>query len=126
MVITALGAFSLHYVPFDLNPLHLQNPSAESVVWEYKLIQDSKYSTSYGAVATASLQELAARTEALKRLPTVSHVESVLSFLPHQVEAKRPILAQMLPVLNAINFPRAPAGAPDPQALADDLEPHQF
>ena len=110
VVITALGGLSLHYVPFDLNPLHLQNPTAESVVWEYKLIQDSKYSTSYGALATASLEELAARSEALKRLPTVSHVESVLSFLPQQVEAKRPILAQMLPVLNAINFPRAPAG----------------
>ena len=46
LFITALGGLSLHYVPFDLNPLHLQNPSAESVVWEYKLIQDSKYSTS--------------------------------------------------------------------------------
>ena len=89
VVITALGGLSLHYVPFDLNPLHLQNPTAESVVWEYKLIEDSKYSTSYGALATASLEELAARTEALKRLPTVSHVESVLSFLPQQVEAKR-------------------------------------
>jgi len=89
VLITALGGLSLYYVPFDLNPLHLQNPSAESVVWEYKLIEDSKYSTSYGALATSSLQELEARTEALKRLPTVSHVESVLSFLPQQVEAKR-------------------------------------
>ncbi|MDP2045787.1 MAG: MMPL family transporter, partial [Deltaproteobacteria bacterium] len=96
VLITALGGLSLYYVPFDLNPLHLQNPSAESVVWEYKLIEDSKYSTSYGALTTSSLRELEARTEALKRLPTVSHVESVLSFLPQQVEAKRPMLAQML------------------------------
>ena len=126
LLITALGGLSLHYVPFDLNPLHLQNPSAESVVWEYKLIQDSKYSTSYGALATASLEELVARSEALKRLPTVSHVESVLSFLPQQVEAKRPILAQMLPVLNAINFPRAPAGPAEPQALAEILSRINF
>jgi hopanoid biosynthesis associated RND transporter like protein HpnN len=118
LVVTALGGLCLHYVPFDLNPLHLQNPTAESVVWEYKLIQDSKYSTSYGALATASVEELASRTEALKRLPTVSHVESVLSFLPQQVAAKRPLLRQMLPVLNAINFPRAPAGSPEPQELA--------
>jgi predicted RND superfamily exporter protein len=105
-------------VPFDLNPLHLQNPHTESVVWEYKLIQDSKYSTSYGALATASLKELKARTEALKRLPTVSHVESVLSFLPHRVTEKRQILKEMLPTLNAINFPGAPAGPSDPQELA--------
>jgi hopanoid biosynthesis associated RND transporter like protein HpnN len=121
LLVTALGGLCLHYVPFDLNPLHLQNPSAESVVWEYKLIQDSKYSTSYGALATASVEELTARSEALKRLPTVSHVESVLSFLPQQVEAKRLILAQMLPVLNAINFPRAPVGPAEPQTLADIL-----
>ena len=126
MLITALGGLSLHYVPFDLNPLHLQNPTAESVVWEYKLIQDSKYSTSYGALATASLEELAARSEALKRLPTVSHVESILSFLPQQVEAKRPILREMQPVLNAINFPRAPAGAPEPQELAAILSRINF
>ncbi|MDO9532097.1 MAG: MMPL family transporter [Deltaproteobacteria bacterium] len=126
VLVTALGGLSLYFVPFDLNPLHLQNPSAESVVWEYKLIQDSKYSTSYGALATASLEELAARSEALKRLPTVSHVESVLSFLPQQVEAKRPILAQMQPVLSAINFPRDPVEPVEPQALADILSRINF
>ena len=126
LLVTALGGVSLHYVPFDLNPLHLQNPTAESVVWEYKLIQDSKYSTSYGALATASLKELTARSEAMKRLPTVSHVESVLSFLPQQVAEKRLILRQMLPVLNAINFPRAPAGRPEPQELAAILSRINF
>ncbi len=126
VLITALGGLSMHYVPFDLNPLHLQNPTAESVVWEYKLIQDSKYSTSYGAVATASLKELTARSEALKRLPTVSHVESILSFLPHQVEAKRLLLKEMQPILAAIKFPRAPAGAPEPRELAAILSRINF
>jgi uncharacterized protein len=126
VVITVLGGFSLHYVPFDLNPLHLQNPTAESVVWEYKLIQDSKYSTSYGALATASLEELAARSDALKRLTAVSHVESILSFLPQQVEAKRLLLREMQPVLNAINFPRTPAGRTEPQELAAILSRINF
>jgi hopanoid biosynthesis associated RND transporter like protein HpnN len=126
VLITVLGGFSLHYVPFDLNPLHLQNPSTESVVWEYKLIEDSKYSTSYGAVATSSLKELKARTDALKNLPTVSHVESVLSFIPQQVTAKRPILKEILPVISAINFPAAPAGPSDPQALAGILSRINF
>jgi len=126
LVITVLGIVSLHYVPFDLNPLHLQNPHTESVVWEYKLIQDSKYSTSYGAMATASLQELKARTEALKSLPTVSHVESILSFLPRRVTEKRQILREILPTLNVINFPRAPAGPSDPQELVAILSRINF
>ncbi len=126
VAVVALGGVSLHAVKFDLNPLHLQNPDTESVVWEYKLIEDSKYSTSYGALATASLEELTARSEALKRLPTVSHVESVLSFLPQQVEAKRLLLAEMQPVLNAISFPRAPAGPAEPQTLAAILSRINF
>jgi hopanoid biosynthesis associated RND transporter like protein HpnN len=126
LVITALGAIGLHYVPFDLNPLHLQNPHTESVVWEYKLIQDSKYSTSYGALATATLKELEARTEALKKLPTVSHVESIRSFLPHRVTAKRQILREMLPTLQAIHFSGAPAGPSDPRELAAILSRINF
>jgi uncharacterized protein len=121
VLVTALGALSLHYVPFDLNPLHLQNPLAESVVWEYKLIESSKYSTSYGAMASASLQELKVRTEALKKLPTVSHVESILSFLPRQVTEKRRILQQLLPITQDIKFPAVPGGSVDPQALASIL-----
>lgn len=126
LIITALGGVSLWHVPFDLNPLHLQNQRTESVVWEYKLLEDSKYSTSYGALATASLKELETRIEALKKLPTVSHVESVLSFLPSQEEQKRAILKEFEPVLSSINFPRAPAGASSPQDVAGILSRINF
>ncbi|MEJ2672763.1 MAG: MMPL family transporter, partial [Deltaproteobacteria bacterium] len=126
VLITGLGGLSLHYVPFDLNPLHLQNPSTESVVWEYKLIKGSKYSTSYGALATVSLKKLEARTKALKNLPTVSHVESVLSFLPRHVAQKRQILKEMLPVVRPINFPAAPAQSSNPQQLASILSRINF
>ncbi len=126
VLITVLGGVALHFVPFDLNPLHLQNPHTESVVWEYKLIKDSKYSTSYGAVATASLKKLKARAEALKKLPTVSHVESVLSFLPQKVDKKRQILKAMLPVVSRIHFPAAKAAPSDPRALAEILSRINF
>jgi hypothetical protein len=117
-LIIILGTVSLFYVPFDLNPLHLQNQGTESVVWENNLLKESKYSTSYGALATASLSELQARTETLKQLPTVSHVESVLSFLPSRPQEKRPLLEEMKPVLAAVHFPRTPAAPSDPQELA--------
>jgi predicted RND superfamily exporter protein len=126
VLITGLGGFALHYVPFDLNPLHLQNPHTESVVWEYKLIKGSKYSTSYGAVATASLKKLKARAEALEKLPTVSHVESVLSFLPQEIAKKRQILKAMLPVVSRINFPAAKTDPSDPRALAEILSRINF
>ena len=96
------------------------------MVWEYKLIQDSKYSTSYGAVATSSLEELEARCEALKQLPTVSHVESILSFLPAEVNVKRPLLEELQPVLSSIKFPKAPASPSGPAEMAAILSRINF
>jgi uncharacterized protein len=126
LAVTLLGVFSWRHVAFDLNPLHLQNPHTESVVWENKLIEDSKYSTSYGALATASLQELEYRIQALKKLDTVSHVESVLSFLPADVEQKRPILEEMRPILSMVTFPLTGADPADPQELAGILSRINF
>ena len=87
-LILVLGIIGLLRVQFDLNPLHLQNPRVDSVVWEMRLLEESKYSTSFGAMTAASLQDLEAKTAALKKLPTISHVESVLSFLPADVREK--------------------------------------
>lgn len=118
VVIAALGGLSLFKVSFDLNPLHLQHQKTESVVWEYKLLKGSQYSTSYGAMATASLAELESRSQALKKLPTVSHVESIQSFLPTEVEAKRRLLEELQPVLAQANFAAAPPTPALPQKLA--------
>ncbi len=127
LAIVVMGAFAAwRFVPFDLNPLHLQNQRVESVVWEYKLIQDSKYSTSYGAVATSSLDELQDRIAALKKLPTVSHVESILSFLPSEVDAKRPLLEKLRPVLSSIKFSKEPTSVSGPAELAAILSRINF
>jgi len=120
LLLTALGGVSLLFVKFDLNPLHLQNPKTESVVWEMKLLKDSRYSTAYGALTADSLEELKAKKAALKKLPTVSHVESILSFFPENAEAKKKQLAELAPIFRKISFPATPVYS-DPQALAEVL-----
>ncbi len=117
-LLTALGGVSLLFVKFDLNPLHLQNQETESVIWEMKLFKDSRYSTAYGAITVNSLEELKAKSAALKKLPTVSHVESILSFLPDQAEAKRGQLAELTPIVQQVSFAPAPARSANPQDLA--------
>ena len=121
LIVTVLGGISLFHVPFDLNPLHLQNPATESVVWEQKLIRESKYSTSYGAMVVSRTEDLPRLTEALKNLDTVSHVESILSFLPTQVESKQRLLAELKPLVTGISFAAAPPTPSDPQELASIL-----
>jgi uncharacterized protein len=107
-LIIVLGGVSLPHVPFDLNPLNLQNKETESVVWELKLIEGSRYSVAYGTMMASSLDELPVKVGALKKLQTVSHVESILSFLPKEVETKRPLLEELRPVVTKYEFPAAP------------------
>jgi len=121
VIVTILGGISLFHVPFDLNPLHLQNPATESVVWEQKLIRESKYSTSYGAMVVSGIKDLPRLTEALKKLDSVSHVESILSFLPTQVESKQRLLAELKPLVTGISLAAAPPTPSDPQELASIL-----
>jgi hopanoid biosynthesis associated RND transporter like protein HpnN len=125
-LIIGLGVWGLHRVHFDLNPLHLQNPRVQSVVWEMRLLEESKYSTAFGALTADSLRELEAKTAALKRLDTVSHVESVLSFMPARVEEKRPILEALEPLVAAVKFPLGPAGSSSPRDLAGILSRINF
>ncbi len=116
--VLALGGYSLSHVAFDLNPLHLQNQDTESVAWEMKLLKESRYSTAYGAMTADSLPELEAKSQALKKLATVSHVESALSFLPSDVEAKRHLLQELEPLFSQIKFPDAPSSPSSSQELA--------
>jgi hopanoid biosynthesis associated RND transporter like protein HpnN len=120
-VVIGLGIFSLYHVRFDLNPLHLQNPNSQSVVWEMKLLRESRYSTTFGSLSASSIGELKAKSAALEKLPTVAHVESVLSFLPDHVQEKRPIIKAMDPVLTRINFPAMISAFSNPKDMADIL-----
>jgi hopanoid biosynthesis associated RND transporter like protein HpnN len=86
-------------VRFDLNMLRLQSKRAESVIWEKKLVGDSKRPSMYGVVLARSLEEVQKKTAALEVLPTVSEVQSVKSLLPLEQKEKIDLLRQMRPLL---------------------------
>ncbi|MFP3867649.1 MAG: MMPL family transporter [Desulfobacteraceae bacterium] len=121
LVLFALGGFSVFHVPFDLNPLNLQNPDTESVVWEHKLLEDAQYSSVYGVMTVCSPEDIQAQSQALKNLPTVSHAESILSFLPSDPKYKQDLLKELEPVIGPIDFPAQPAKSSSPAELATVL-----
>lgn len=86
-------------VAFDLNMLNLQSKNAESVIWEKKMLEDSKRSSMYGAVFADSLEEVKAKSKALEALPSVSNVKSILSVMPENQSEKIQILRQLKPFL---------------------------
>lgn len=90
-------------IRFDLNMLHLQSRKSESVIWEKRLIEDSKRSSMYGAVFAPSFEELEKKTKALEALPSVSRVESVVNLLPPKQNEKIVLLREMKPLLAGIH-----------------------
>jgi len=104
-------------VRFDLNMLHLQSRSAESVIWENKLIEGSRHASIYGALFARSFREIDEKTRALERLPTVSEVSSIRDVLPKDQEQKILLLKEMKPLLGDIRFIPAPSGPVDVDRL---------
>ncbi|MDI6853999.1 MAG: MMPL family transporter [Deltaproteobacteria bacterium] len=121
VVILILGGVALKFVPFDLNPLHLQNQETESVIWELKILKESRYSSAYGTMVAVDLEDLPTKVKALKALPTVSHCESILSFLPENVPAKQAIIQELAPVVRRIEFASNPNSPTKPGELAEIL-----
>jgi predicted RND superfamily exporter protein len=72
-------------------------------------------------MVVSSIEDLLRLTEASKKLDSVSHVESILSFLPTQVESKQRLLAELKPLVTGINFAAVSPTPPYPQELASIL-----
>ncbi|MEJ2726291.1 MAG: MMPL family transporter, partial [Deltaproteobacteria bacterium] len=89
-------------VAFDLNMLHLQSRTAESVTWEKKLLKDSQRSSMYGAILANSLNEVREKTVALKALSTVSKVQSIRTIFPDEQEEKTRLLKGMKPLIAGV------------------------
>src|SRR5207244_786645 len=98
----ALSVVALRGVRFDYNRLHLQARGTESVDWEERILR-SAGRPSFVALSTAgSLDELRQRVAAFEALDSVSEVESVLSLIPADQEAKAKILAEIAPIVEPV------------------------
>ena len=112
-----LSLWGMASLKFDLNMLHLQSQSAESVIWENKLIQGSRYASIYGVLFAHSLAQIDGLTKAAEGLQTVSKVNSMKSVLPSDQEVKLRMLQGLRPVLGNLRTIPAPSGPVDIERL---------
>ena len=81
LAITALAILPACKVQFDYNLLHMQSQGLEAVVFQDKLIQSSSRSVLFGAVVVDSLDEGKRLINAITNLPSVSGVETMVTYL---------------------------------------------
>ncbi|NTW99463.1 MAG: MMPL family transporter, partial [Geobacteraceae bacterium] len=88
---------------FDYNLMNLQAKGLQSVEYAYKLMR-SKENSGYFAVVTArDKAEALSLTKRLKKLPSVDHVVSILTFVPEQQGEKLAELGVLEDIMSDIN-----------------------
>jgi len=101
-ILLVIALWAGRSVTFDLNMLRLQSTNAESVIWEKKLLSDSKRSSMYGAVLAHTRDEIRSKSHAIKKLATVSEVHSIETLVPDHQDAKLMQLRQLSPLVPII------------------------
>ncbi|WP_292948037.1 MMPL family transporter [Novosphingobium sp.] len=121
-VAMALSIASLPWVQFDFNPLHLRDPNAPAMRTLSDLTQDPDRTPNTIEVLARSPAEAQALAARLERLPEVSHVVSLGSFIPPDQEAKLALIQDASVLLdltlNPFDILPAPSDAEMIEAMA--------
>ena len=124
LVPVVIGAIAvLPTFQFDFNPLHLRDPSSESVSTFQELLADPDTSPYIIQVLADGLPEADALANRLESVPEVDRVVTLVSFVPSAQEEKLAMIDELALVLDPILTPQDPVAAPsaaeEVQALAD-------
>ncbi len=115
-----LAAFGLApRVHFDQNVLKLQAGDAEAVRFENLLLRDSGRSSWFAVALAPSPAAADRKAQAFRRLPEVSDVQTITTYIPTNQAEKKALIARLGAALGAIAI--APAAASDPAALMREL-----
>lgn len=110
ILVVLAGTPLLFRLPFDFNPINLQNPHAASVV-TYRELQGNPLTSGDDAeVLASSLTEADSIAKRLAALPEVSRTLTLNSFIPDQQDQKIAVIKAAAPRLHgALNPKRDPA-----------------
>jgi len=120
-VVVIAGLPLLRYLSFDFNPVNLRSPKVESVATLLELMQDPATTPTAIDVLTPSLGEADTLVQRLARLPEVSGILTLKSFVPDKQDEKLATIADAAdllgPTLEAPESDPAPTDAETQSAL---------
>jgi hopanoid biosynthesis associated RND transporter like protein HpnN len=101
----AAGLPLLYWLQFDFNPLNLRSTKVESVATLLELRSDPAIGASSIFVLAPSMEAAKADLEKLSKLPEVSSVKSIESFIPADQQPKLAAIRQLATVLDPVLRP---------------------
>jgi hopanoid biosynthesis associated RND transporter like protein HpnN len=102
----------LHWLSFDFNPINLQSPKTESIATYLELSRDPSTDTNAIQALAPSLEQANAIGARVSKLPEVSHVVTLSSFIPEDQAEKLPIIQNAANKLAAAFDPKTVQPAP--------------
>ncbi len=116
-VLALMGVVLLPRLTFDPDPLHTKDPNTEAVRTLYDLMGSpltNPFTIDALTLSAQQAKDLAAR---LGKLPSVSQVVSIDSFIPDDQPAKLALIADANNILAATLSPREPAAPVTPEQV---------
>ena len=121
LAVVILASPLLAFLPFDFNPLHLQNPKAEAVATYLELRHDPQTGANAVEVIKPDLAAAEASAKRLAELPEVAQTRTVANFVPDEQPQKlgfiRQIAAAIGPALRPKQMQPPPSDTDNVAAL---------
>ena len=103
VLVTLAGVVLLPMPRFDYNLLNLQAHDTESVIWEYRLLENSDRSSWYAITVATSMEELYRKKDQFDALPVVERVASLASVIPEDQAERVPFVKELAPYVTHIS-----------------------
>ena len=125
-LLVGLAVLGLGGIRFDFGLLQLQTSQSEAMVWAERVAAHTKRSVLFDEIVVGSLDEATAKAAALRALPSVAEVDSIVSVLPGSPAERRDRIRELRPLVAALPVPAERPGAVDVPALRTALERIRF
>lgn len=117
ILIVLAGSPLLLRLPFDFNPINLQNPASPSVVAYHELQMSPETRADDAEVIASSLDKANAIADELARLPQVARTLTLSTFMPNEQEQKIAAIRNDARTLRKALEPRSKRAAPSDEEV---------
>jgi uncharacterized protein len=122
LVLGGLSIRSALTIPIDFDVASIMPRDSESMHYQHEMATRSDFQPEFVALIAANLEEARAMTSRLKKLETVSRVESITDVLPENQERKVEIIREVASIFDKISIAEDDFAPYTGEDLAEVLE----